>query len=131
MNRKKQTTQLVILALLLAGLMGNVFGNQDDSVSNNNADPAGTTIGEGVVGLVTTDRDAPIADAQILAKSLDSNAPPIPERIVLTMSNGRYEWPLPAGRYELSVVAQGYPVHAGRVTVDSGQVSRLDFVLER
>ncbi len=86
---------------------------------------------EGVVGLVTGTDSRPIANALIEPKALDPESPPIPELAIVSTVDGRYEWPLSAGPYELSALAPSYRQATGTVVVIPGQVATLDFALER
>jgi hypothetical protein len=86
---------------------------------------------EGVTGRITNDDGNAVEGAAVVAASLDPNGPAIPEIAIVSDANGRYEWPLRSGRYELTVVAEGYERASKRVEVSSGKIATLDFVLSR
>jgi hypothetical protein len=84
---------------------------------------------QGVVGRVTTPDGTPVVGAWIECRSLDRPSPPIPDVAVVTGADGRYQWPLPPGRYECRAVADGRESRAGRATVHEGSATTLDFAL--
>ena len=65
------------------------------------------------------------------AAPLDPGGPAVPEIAIVSDANGHYQWPLRAGRYELTVVAEGYQRVSKKVAVRAGEVTTLDFVLSR
>lgn len=87
--------------------------------------------GDGVRGRITNEDGNAIEGASVTAASLDPNGPAVPEMAIVSDANGRYEWPLPEGRYELTVAADGYERASKRVSVTRGNVATLDFVLSR
>ncbi len=91
----------------------------------------GSGIGEGVSGRVTGPDNRPVEGAFIQPRSLDDPSPPIPEIAILSGDDGRYSWPLLPGDYEITVTARGYAGAAKTTTVKAGQVTPLDFHLER
>jgi hypothetical protein len=93
--------------------------------------PAPTAGGQGVEGRITDRQGRPIAGALVVPRSLDEPSPPIPEIAIVSDEQGRYAWRLPPGRYQLSVSAEGYRSAAKEAVVKPGEVTRLDFVLER
>lgn len=93
--------------------------------------PAPTAGGQGVEGRITDTQGRPIAGALVVPKSLDEPSPPIPEIAIVSDEQGRYAWRLPPGRYQISVSAEGYRGAVKEAVVGAGQVTRLDFVLER
>lgn len=86
---------------------------------------------EGVEGRVTSESGEPVADILVQAQSLDQPSKPIPELGVLTGEDGRYFWPLSAGRYRISVSPEGYQPFSGDVTVEAGQRATLNLTLRR
>jgi hypothetical protein len=92
---------------------------------------AGVRLEEGVTGRVTNDDGSAIAGATVLAASVDPNGPAVPEIAIVSDADGRYEWPLRAGRYELTVLAEGYERGSRVVEVKAREVARLDFRLAR
>lgn len=81
---------------------------------------------EGVTGLVTMD-GRPIVNVRIQAKSLDKPSRPIPEIAIITNKEGRYKWPLIAGKYEISVSIDNRPSASQVVTVNPKQTTTLNF----
>jgi len=90
---------------------------------------AGVRLTEGVTGQITGDDASAVAGASVLAASADPNGPAVPEMAIVSDASGRYEWPLRPGRYELAVIAEGYRRASKIVSVRSGEVATLDFVL--
>ena len=86
---------------------------------------------EGVTGRITNDDGVAIEGAVVVAASIDPGGPAIPEIAIVTDARGRYQWPLRAGRYELTAVAEGYQRASKKVAVRAGEVATLDFVLSR
>ena len=82
---------------------------------------------EGVTGRVTTMDGRPIVEAGIHAKSLDEPSNPIPEIAIVTNEEGRYKWPLVAGKYEISVFIDNRQSASQVVTVNQGQTATLNF----
>ena len=82
---------------------------------------------EGVTGLVTTMDERPIVEAWIQAKSLDEPSNPIPEVAIVTNKEGRYKWPLVAGKYEISVFIDNRQYASKVVTVNPRQTTTLNF----
>lgn len=86
---------------------------------------------EGVTGRITNDDGTAIEGAAVVAASVDPGGPAIPEIAIVSDAQGRYQWPLRAGRYELTAVAEGYQRASKKVAVSAGEVATLDFVLSR
>jgi hypothetical protein len=61
-------------------------------------------IARGIVGVITDPTGAPIADARIVATSLDEPARPVPDIAILSDADGRFAWPLAPGRYRLTAL---------------------------
>jgi hypothetical protein len=91
----------------------------------------GVLLKEGVTGQIQDDKGSAVAEATVLAASLDVDGPAIPEIAIVSDADGRYEWPLRPGRYKLTVAAEGYERGSRRVVVKAGEVARLDFRLSR
>jgi hypothetical protein len=83
-----------------------------------------------VRGRVTRVDGSPVADALITPRALDVPSPPIPDLAVVTGRDGRYEWRLTPGHYEITVSADGYRLSTKQVTVTRARVTTLDFTLE-
>jgi Carboxypeptidase regulatory-like domain len=117
---------LVIGALAHAGLV-----NPRRPASADESRPTVIPLEQGVTGQIKDGDGSAVARASVLAASVDPNGPAIPELAIVSDASGRYEWPLPPGRYELTVVADGYERVSKRVAVRAGQVARLDFLVNR
>lgn len=88
-------------------------------------------ISEGVTGQVKTRSGLAITGAMMTPASRSIDGPPIPEIAITTDEHGRYEWPLPPGSYQMSVFADGYQKYTLNVDVKAGQVTTLDFILDK
>jgi len=84
-----------------------------------------------VQGRITAREGTPIAGAYVEPRSLDRPRARIPDVGNVSGADGRYEWPLPAGTYEVSVSAEGYRRESRRVTLRAGETATLDFTLTR
>jgi hypothetical protein len=121
---------LVAAPLLVAAAAALALGGDrpvsDDgpAPSSAGADPLGT-----VTGLATTADGRPVVGAAVLVTALDDPAPAVPEIGVVTGAEGRYEWRLPPGRYELVVRADERDGAPRTTTVTAGTVTRLDLSL--
>lgn len=104
------------------------MSEDDTPVSDDEAgEPA--SIRQGTAGLVATASGAPVAGAMIMARSIDSPSRPVPEIAVLSGGDGRFAWPLPPGRYELSALVEGRAGPAVAVTVPPGGVVRVELTV--
>jgi hypothetical protein len=99
--------------------------------SGGNGNSAARQLQEGVAGRITNDDGNAVEGAVVVAAPLDPGAPAVPEIAIVADANGRYQWPLRGGRYELTVRAEGYQQVSKRVAVRAGEVATLDFVLSR
>nr|MDT0656580.1 carboxypeptidase-like regulatory domain-containing protein [Micromonospora sp. DSM 115978] len=121
---------LLVAAPLLAAAAALTFGGDrpvsDDgpAPSSSAADPMGT-----VTGVATTADGRPVSGAAVLVTPLDDPAPAVPELGVLTGVDGRYEWRLPPGRYELVAQAGERTGEPGTATVTAGARTRLDLTV--
>jgi len=109
-----------------------VAGSPDDpsvSLGDQSEDASHVALNEGVVGRIVTVAGKGVAGAMIMARPLDSSAPPVPDMAAVSGAEGNYEWPLLPGIYELTVVADKYTSQTKRVTVRSRSVSTADFTL--
>jgi hypothetical protein len=86
---------------------------------------------EGVSGRITNDDGAAVQGASVVAASLEPGGPAVPEMAIVSDAKGHYQWPLRAGRYQLTAAADGYQRASKKVTVTAGEVATLDFVLSR
>jgi hypothetical protein len=94
-------------------------------------DKAVLPLSEGVTGQIKGDDGRAVAGATVLAASTDPAGPAVPEMAVVSDAEGRYQWPLRAGRYELTVIADGYQRVSRVVSFRAGEVGTLDFLLSR
>lgn len=86
---------------------------------------------EGVTGRITAADGRPVVGAMIVPKSLEEDPPAIPEIAITSNADGVYEWALPPGRYEMSVIADGFESETKRVTLGAEEVETVDFHLRR
>jgi hypothetical protein len=115
----------VSLAWALAGLACNgSLQGPEPVVREPGAEARGS-----VSGLATTTDGAPVAGALVQPRSLDEPSPPIPEIAILTNADGRFVWPLFAGNYELTVIAEGCQPVSQRVVVEAGKAVTVAFTL--
>ncbi len=124
------------LTVLLVVLGGSVIscsdgGEIDQPVAHDNVNAAALPISQGLVGRVAGDDGQPLEGAFIVPVSLDEEPPPIPEIAIVSESDGKYEWPLRPGEYEIAVTLDGYQEAKARVSVRVGEVATLDFTLTR
>ena len=84
-----------------------------------------------VTGHVTEPGGRPVSGVLITPRSLDDPPPAVPELAVFTNDDGRYEWSLPPGNYELKARVQGYRASSGKVSVASGAQTELSFTLQK
>jgi hypothetical protein len=129
-GRRMGVLVLLVAAPLLVAAAALALGGDrpvsDDgpAPSSAGADPLGT-----VTGLATTADGRPVVGAAVLVTALDDPAPAVPEIGVVTGAEGRYEWRLPPGRYELVVRADERDGAPRTTTVTAGTVTRLDLSL--
>jgi hypothetical protein len=81
---------------------------------------------EGVQGRVTFANGKPAAQVFVQARPLGPSGPPVPDIGIFTDSAGRYSWPLPPGRFELTFVHEGKKLTTRRITVGRTGVTPLD-----
>jgi hypothetical protein len=87
-------------------------------------------ITEGVIGQVKARDGEAVVGAMIMPTPLSTVAPPVPEIAIITDKDGRYEWPLPPGPYQITVLIDGFRKQAKKVEIMPSQVSTLDFTLD-
>lgn len=103
----------------------------DSPVSGGSGNSTAQQHAEGVAGQITNEDGSAVEGASVLAKPLDPGGPAIPEIAIESDAQGRYQWPLRAGRYEITVVVDGYQRVSKQVAVKTGENTTLDFVLSR
>lgn len=86
---------------------------------------------EGVAGRITNEEGRAVEGASVLAAPLDAGGPAVPEMTIVSDAEGRYQWPLRPGRYEITVILDGYQRVSKQVTVSASGSAALDFVLSR
>jgi hypothetical protein len=90
----------------------------------------GRPLAEGVTGQIRSSSGTPIAGASVLPRSLDASGPAIPEIAIESDEDGRYEWPLRPGAYELTFAAEGYGRTSQQVVVRQATVATVDVRLQ-
>jgi hypothetical protein len=123
-------SSLCLCLIIGTGLCANP-SSPDRPVSGANGSSTARQIKEGVTGRITNDEGNAVEGAAVLAASVDPSGPAIPEIAIVSDAKGHYQWTLRAGRYELTVVAEGYQRVSKKVAVSAGEVATLDFVLSR
>lgn len=123
----------LILALLMGFVLSNVSCGQDHmqtTVSQQINGEKRKRISEGVIGQVSTHSGRKVTGAMIVPTSLSKDSPPIPEIAITTDKDGQYEWALPSGHYQITVMADGFREHVKKVEIKPNKVSTLDFILD-
>lgn len=95
----------------------------------NNGKPQ--NISEGLTGKVTTRNGQVVIGAMIIPTPLTMATPPIPDIAITTDTNGRYEWPLKPGPYQITAFSDGFRKHTRNIEIKANQVSTLDFFLDK
>ena len=107
-------------------------GGDDVAVSSDvPASASATTQARGVDGKVTDEAGRPVTAALVTPTSLDTPSKAIPEVAVFTDDEGAYSWVLPAGRYRITVTADGYHEASGETDVPAGGRATLDLQLRK
>jgi Carboxypeptidase regulatory-like domain len=88
-------------------------------------------VSEGIAGVVVDEAGAPIPDVFVQVAPADPAAGPVPEIAIMTDDRGRYQWPLPPGRYVVSIAPAGVAPQSKEVVVEPGRLGDLNFVIER
>ena len=80
-----------------------------------------------IAGAVSTTHGDPVVNAVVM---ITGDSPPHSDIAALTNDEGRYSFiDLQPGQYTLMVNAENWPSRTGKILVESGTVSRLDFTL--
>ncbi|MDQ7909438.1 carboxypeptidase-like regulatory domain-containing protein [Phytohabitans sp. ZYX-F-186] len=116
---------LAAVPLLLGAALVVATGDRPVSDTDPTPAPAGSPVMGAIAGTVTRPDGTPVADAGVLVASLDDPPVAVPEIGVRTGADGRYEWWLRPGPYEVTAVA-GTVKAAGTATVVPGRSVTLD-----
>jgi Carboxypeptidase regulatory-like domain len=123
--------QSLFLCLIIAtGSCANP-ASPDRPVSGGTGDSTARQQTEGVAGRIIDEDGSAVEGASVLAAPLDPGGPAVPEIAIVSDAMGRYQWPLRAGRYAITVVADGYQRGSKEVAVKAAEITTLDFVLSR
>lgn len=107
-------------------------GSADAAVSSDDAaSGSATTQAHGVDGTVSDQEGKTVTGALVTPISLDTPSKAIPEVAVFTNDEGRYSWVLPAGRYRITVTADGYEEASVETEVPEGGTATLDLQLRK
>ena len=121
---------LCVLSLLAPTASCVAASGPNDAVSHEDPQTS-PALAEGVTGTIAEEGGRPVEGAMLVPKSLDINGPAIPEIAIVSDRDGRYQWPLRPGRYDVTVRASGYEDVTRQVTVAPRTVATLDFVVRR
>lgn len=133
LRRHSLTQKIRTLSLgitLGAGMMvlPMVQGSEETSVSSEDSHGPVAEI-EGIVGRVTMADGQAIADAMVHPQSMDEPRNPIPEMVILTDEDGRFQWRLFPGQYTVTIVVDGYKTASKTIETKPRQAVELNFVL--
>ena len=107
-------------------------GSDDAAVSSDDAVSHSATIqAHGVDGKVSDQDGKSVTGALVTPTSLDTPSKAIPEVAVFTNDEGRYSWVLPAGRYRITVTADGYLEASMETDVPEDGTATLDLQLRK
>jgi hypothetical protein len=105
----------------------------DPSTTSTERGPTPTTLDPGTTatGSVFTVQGTPIPGALVDPSPLDGQEWPGYESLRTTDASGRYQLPLPAGRWDVAVSADGYTPTTVRITIPTTGLVETDVTLER
>jgi hypothetical protein len=130
-TRKAIAGAVIVIAAAAVAIGAAAFvGDGDTPVSNEDDTAASQGQLQGLRGTITGPNGRRIAGALVTPQSVDVPAKAVPELAVLSDDDGRYEWTLDPGKYEITVSADGYQTQTKNVTVEPGDAAPLDFVLQ-
>jgi len=112
-----------VKAVLLVGLL--VLGGCGGEAGTSSADgrsPVAPSDRVAITGTVVDDAGHPVEGALVQPKSVDDPPRPVPELAVISGPDGRYEWNLPAGRYEFTATKDGRTGPPVQVTASTGTI---------
>jgi hypothetical protein len=134
--------RVAAVCLLLAGWGDSGFGESGaDPASSPTAIGSGGTTpvnstgqhgmqeSQGIHGRVVALSGAPVAGAEVARRPIDPQRP-ITLQAAVTDAEGRYEWMLKPGVWEIVISAAGYLPARQRVSVTERRWETLNFVLE-
>jgi len=99
--------------------------------SDDAAGGSATTQARGVDGMVSDQQGNPVTGALVTPTSLDTPSKAIPEVAVFTNTEGRFSWVLPAGRYRITVKADGYQEASAETEVPENGTATVDLKLSK
>ena len=99
--------------------------------SDDAAGGSATTQARGVDGMVSDQQGNPVTGALVTPTSLDTPSKAIPEVAVFTNAEGRFGWVLPAGRYRITVKADGYQEASAETEVPENGTATVDLKLSK
>jgi hypothetical protein len=114
---------------LLASAGVTALAQTNETPVSSTHSPTATAGGTGVTGRVITPSGQPVAHASVVVRSLDEPAPAVPEMAVMTGADGRYFWPVPEGRWEVTVFALDGATQSKQIAVAKPRSATLDFTL--
>jgi hypothetical protein len=115
---------LCCIALFSACSINN---DQTEPASPDGSAPANVIIQPTLNGKVVDKNGTPVEQAQVIVAA---GTAAVPEKVVLTTSEGLYEWNLPDGTFTITVTADDYASVSQDVTIQNGQPVTLDFTLQ-
>jgi hypothetical protein len=116
------------LVLLTACGAGSGRSSSNGSVHGSGEAGSATPRGSGVLGLVTDEKGEPVPNASLTS---DADTGRVAQSANVTGTDGRYFLPLPAGTWDVTIVAVGLQPARLEVTVSEGEQVERDVVLTR
>ncbi|MDI1464447.1 carboxypeptidase-like regulatory domain-containing protein [Catellatospora sp. KI3] len=116
---------LVALAVITAALTA--CGSSGSPATPDRS--AGPAVWGTVTGIVQDAAGRPVPSALVVPTGADSSAPAVPDKAVTTGQDGRYEWQLLPGTYDLLARDGARASAPVRVTVAAGQRTTADLAL--
>ena len=107
------------------GTADSTMTDDDATITSDEAPSSSATLEQGVEGTVSDPRGGPVSGALVTPTSLDTPSTAIPEVAVLTDAGGRFQWVLPAGRYRMTVTAEGRREASVETEVPAGGTSTV------
>jgi hypothetical protein len=90
---------------------------------------SGMELNEGVIGTVRDQAGNPLPEVFVQAVPVDPTAGPVPDIAIVTDAEGRYVWPLPPGRYQLSIAPATAASQTKEVVVEAGKRTSVNFLV--